>query len=284
MSVSINNNMLSLNIANTYNRNVVGLQNSMYKVSSGQKINDAGDDPAGIGISERLRTRIQSVDQANRNIQNDSAIMKIADNSLTNLSEILSSIREKIVQASDSNITTDERTNLSADVTQLISDYTNVLNDAKYGGKSFFGASDSYAGSATTDGFTVQYGADSGDKVNLQFSKLDTTTLGITSGQIAGWTTAAAANGKISAVDVAANRIAAEQAKVGGYERRLGYMADNTVNERTALTQMESSVRDTDVAQGMTDFMKYNIRTQASQLMLAQAGQVPAMVLQLLQP
>ena len=208
MSISINNNLLSLNVANTFNKNTVGLQNSMNALSTGQRINFAGDDPAGIGISERLRTRIQSVDQANRNIQNDSAIMKIADNSLTNLSEILSSIREKIVQASDSNITSDERTNLSTDVTQLISDYTNVLNDAKYGGKSFFGASDSYAGSNTTDGFTVQYGADAADTVNLQFSKLDTTTLGITSGQIATWTSAATANSKILTVNNAANKIA----------------------------------------------------------------------------
>ena len=287
MSISVNSNLLSLNVQNSYNKNVVGLQSSMDKLSSMQKINYAGDDPAGIGISERLRTRIQSIDKANQNLQNDSAILKIADGALSNMADIVSSIREKIVQAADDSTTDDARVRLGKDIDNLISRYDDVMKDAKYGSRAFFDKTDSTG--IQKKNFAVQHGADAADNFELTFSALDAASLGIASSAVGSGvikTGAVASDIKalITTVDSALASIYNEQSTIGSYEQRLGYLSDNKTAEATALRELESGIRDLDPAKGMTDFMKYNIRTQASQYMLAQAGQVPAMVLQLLQP
>ena len=288
MSISINSNLLSLNVRNSYNKNIVGLQNSMDKLSSMQRINYAGDDPSGMGISEHLRTRIKSLDQANQNIQNDNAILKIADGALSNMADIVSSIREKLVQAADDNITGDARARLGQDINNLIDRYDEVVKDTKYGGKSFFESLSSANTSYVKDGFYVQAGADSGNAVTLSFTDLTGSKVSLTAAKYGNSLTSSAhasvASGMLANIDVIAGKIYSEQSKIGAYEQRLGYLSDNRTNEVTALTELESGIRDLDPAKGMTDFMKYNIRTQASQYMLAQAGQVPAMVLQLLQP
>lgn len=285
MSVSLNTNMLSLNIANTFNKNTVGLQNSMNALSTGQRINYAGDDPAGMGISERLRTRIDSLDQASKNIQNDNSVLKIADGALTNMADIVSSIREKIVQAANDSTTGADRVRLGADIDNLITEYTNVLEDTKYGGNQFFNKNVGFQKS----GFYVQGGADSSDGVKLEFADLSAATIKLDkanygSSKLTSTVAASVVSGLLAGIDAVADKIYLEQSKIGSYEQRLGYLSDNRTNETTALRELDSGIRDTDVAQGMTDFMRYNIRTQTSQYMMAQANQVPAMVLQLLQP
>lgn len=285
MSISINNNMLSLNVANTFNKNTVGLQNSMTALSTGQRINYAGDDPSGIGISERLRTRIQSLDQANQNIQNDSSVLKIADGALSNMADILSSIRSKLVQAADDSATDDARVRIGLDIDELASEYDNVVSDAKYGSNQFFAKGAGFQ----KNGFNAQHGADKADTLKLAFADLSGGTLKIDqanvgSTKIKSGVAASVVGGLVQTVDDALSKVYAQQSQLGSYEQRLGYLSDNRTAEVTALTELESGIRDTDVAKGMTEFMKYNIRTQASQFMLAQAGQVPAMVLQLLQP
>jgi flagellin len=285
MSISINNNMLSLNVANTFNKNTVGLQNSMTALSTGQRINYAGDDPSGMGISERITTRIRSLDQGNVNVQNDSAIMKIADNALANMADILGTIRQRAVQAANDSTTTAERTNLVADMKSLVTSYDNVLKEATYGGKSFFDSSTT--NTFGKDGFNVQYGPDATNTLKFSFTDLTSgkgTAAKAMLTEIGKIKDAATAQAAITKIDDAFNAVATEQTNIGTMEQRLGYLAESSEAESLALTELNSSIRDTDVAKGMTEFMKYNIRTQASQFMLAQAGQVPAMVLQLLQP
>ena len=301
MSVSINSNMLSLNVQNTYNKNVVGLQNSMNALSTGQRINYGGDDPSGLALSERLRTRIDSLDQANQNIQNDSAILKIADGALSNLSDIIGKIRSEVVRASDNNVTDEDRKTIANSIDELRKQYNKIISeDTKYNGHTFYAPSSigttggdsgltADANGYKTKNFTVHWGADKDNKWDIDFGAIDTETIGLkaadTSTIIKDSTkTPADIAAILDTVDAAAQTLYQEQAKLGTYEQRLGYLSDNAVAEKTALTEIESNIRDTDVAQGMTDFMKYNIRTQTSQLMLAQANQVPAMVLQLLQP
>lgn len=303
MSVSINSNMLSLNVQNTYNKNVVGLQNSMNALSTGQRINYGGDDPSGLALSERLRTRIDSLDQANKNIQNDSAILKIADGALSNLSDIVSKIRSEVVRASDSNVTDEDRKTIANSIDELRKQYNKIISeDTKYNGHTFYAPatvaadSDTEKAGVTADAngyltkkFTVHWGADKGNKWDIDFGAIDTETIGLTAAATSTIITNSAKlpddiDDILDTVDTAAQKLYQEQAKLGTYEQRLGYLSDNAVAEKTALTEIESNIRDTDVAQGMTDFMRYNIRTQTSQYMLAQANQVPAMVLQLLQP
>lgn len=278
MGMAIRNNLDALHIQNLYNKNTVGLSNSMYKVSSGSKINNAGDDPSGLALSQRIETRIDSYKQAHANVQNDSAIFKIADDALTNMNGILSSIRAKVVSGSNDHLSTADRTQLKTDIGQLITDYGNVIEEAKYNDKTFFKGNAGYV----LDKFTAHYGADAGDKATFDFTALDDTALITTA--LGNATSASGWSNVITAVDTAMTKVYTMQGKLGSYEQRLGYMADNATNQVTALTELDSSIRDTNMAEGMTEFMKYNILTQSSQLMLAQAGQSPAMVLKLLEP
>lgn len=286
MSMVINTNMDSLRVYNMYNQNSIGLQSSMYKVASGKRINFAGDDPSGIGIAERVRNRIDSSEQAKKNIQNDNAVIKMADGALSNMSEVITNIKEKVLLASNSSVTSTERSQIKLDIDELMSRYDDIVKDAKYGGQTFFDSA--AASSYTTTGFRVQYGPDGGDGFSITFDKLDKGTQGLTASNISNkitgaFVTSANVTSAITQLDTALNNVVKAQAKIGTYEQRLGYLSDTRTNEITALTELESSVRDTDMAKGMTDFMKYNILTQASQLMLAQAGQNPSMVLRLLE-
>lgn len=288
MSMVINTNMDSLHIQSAYNKNNIKLQSSMYKVSTGQKINSSGDDPSGLAMSERIRTRIDSVDRAKANLQSDTAIMKMADGALSNMSEIISSIREKVVAAGSSGVTSADRQNLKNDIDTLITRYDEIVKDAKYGGYSFFDTAAATSYTTTNSGFRVQYGADSGNNFELTFAKLDAKTVGLTASKIGNNISAAviktsAIDTALNNIDSALNNVLKQQASIGTYEQRLGYLSDNRTNESLALKELDSTIRDTDMAQGMSEFMKYNILTQASQLMLAQAGQNPSMVLRLLE-
>lgn len=287
MGMAIRNNLDALHIQNLYSKNSIRLSDSMYKVSSGAKINSAGDDPSGMALSQRIETRRDSYKQAHSNIQNDSAIFKIADDALSNMIEVVGTIREKAVQASNKSLTDDDRTRLGNDIGTLLSRFDEIAADAKYGNVEFFNSASGYA--KTNTEFFVQYGADAGDNWAVQFDHIRAASLGLTTADtVTKITTAnptqANLTGVITTVDNALTSLFQIQGKVGSYEQRLGYLADNATNQVTALTDLDSTIRDTNMAEGMTDFMKYNILTQASQLMLAQAGQNPAMVLKLLEP
>lgn len=286
MGMIVNHNMESMRIYNMYEKNTVGLQDSMYKVSSGKKINFASDDPSGIGIAKRINTRVDSVNRAKSNVQNDQAIIKMADTALTNMADIVSTIREKVVMAGSSSLTSSQRKQLGSDINTLIEQYDNIMKDAKYDGVAFFDS----AGDLVKKGFNVQYGADGGNSWQIQFTSLNASVLSLTAANIGtkvGTATLSKVNSSVTAalskVDSALNKILTEQTKVGTYELRLGYLSDNRTNEATALTELESSITDIDTAKAMTEFMRYNILTQASQTMLAQSGQSASMVLRLLE-
>ena len=282
----VNHNMESMRIYNMYEKNTIGLQDSMYKVSSGKKINFASDDPSGIGISKRISTRVDSANRAKSNVQNDQAIIKMADTALTNMADIVSTIREKVVMAGSSSLTSSQRKQLGSDINTLIDQYDNIMKDAKYDGISFFDSASDF----TSKGFNVHYGADGGDHMVIKFAKLNGSQIKLKTSLISAKINSATLStlstkigSALSNVDSALNSILTEQAKVGTYELRLGYLSDNRTNEVTALTELESSITDVDTAKAMTEFMRYNILTQASQTMLAQSGQSASMVLRLLE-
>lgn len=286
MGNTINTNMMSLNIANMYNTNTKRLEKSMYAMATGKTINNAGDDPTGMGQVQRLTKSISSEEQATKNLQNDSSIIKLADDALSNMAEVITSIRDKVVSAANSSTTSTERSKLGADISELMSRFDDIAQDVKYGGNKFFDSTDTYG--FANKGFFVQWGENSGENFSMKFAHLKASAVGLKASTIVASITKTSATGSsiskvLTKVDNALNSVISQHAKVGSYEQRLGYLEDNSVNRTTVFTQLRSSIQDTDTAKGMAEFMANNIRTQASQLMLAQAGQLPSMVLQLLQ-
>lgn len=286
MGTTVNTNILSLNIASTYNRNVKSLEKSMYAMATGKTVNSAGDDPTKMAQADRATARIDSLEQADKNMQNNAAIFKQADDTLGTMEDMIGSLRDKVVAAANSSATVEDRKKLLTEIDSMLSRYDNVVDSAKFGKRKFFDSASSSDFANTA--FYAQYGADAGEGISFKFDYLKSASgLQLTSTTFSAMgeasTTGSAISNMVSTVDTALNKIIDQRAKVGSYEQSFGYMQEGTANQVTATRQYRSSLVDTDTAKGMSDFMIANIATQASQLMLAQSGQLPGWVLSALQ-
>jgi flagellin len=258
----------------------------MYAMATGKTVNSAGDDPTKMAQADRATARIDSLEQADKNMQNNAAIFKQADDTLGTMEDMIGSLRDKVVAAANSSTTVEDRKKLLTEIDSMLSRYDNVVDSAKFGKRKFFDSAGSSDFANTP--FYAQYGADAGEGISFKFDYLKSASglqLTSTTFSVMGEasTTGSAISNIVSTVDTALNKIIDQRAKVGSYEQSFGYMQEGTANQVTATRQYRSSLVDTDTAKGMSDFMIANIATQASQLMLAQSGQLPGWVLSALQ-
>ena len=272
MGMVIKNNLDSVRTYNVYNRNTIALSDAMYKVSSGQRINSAADGASDLAISEGMRTRIRSLEQADRNAQAGNSMIKTAEGALTNISDILASMREKVMHAANDDLNTTDRNLIATELTSLVNQIDRNA-EVTYNGMQLMNASTP---------LQFQIGDLSSDIINYTINPMTASDLGVAS-VAESLTDAEAAKGKLSDIDVAIATLNSQLADLGSYETQLGYTSDNLSTQIENLKSSESSIRDLDMAKGMTEFAKYNLLTQASQFMLAQATQNPYSVLNLLQ-
>ncbi|PAQ13681.1 flagellin [Bacillaceae bacterium SAOS 7] len=248
------------------------LKKNMEKLSSGQSINRAGDNAAGLSISEKMRGQIRGLEQASRNSQDGISLIQTAEGALNETHEILQRMRELAVQAAnDTNVTAD-RTAISDELTQLQSEITRIADETEFNTQKLIKATDSY---------TFQVGANSGQTIKLTINKMDSTALKITAGAIKVDTTTNAQKA-ITAINTAITTVSTERSKLGSVQNRLEHTINNLNTGAENLTAAESRIRDVDMAKEMMEFTKNNILSQAAQSMLAQANQQPQGVLQLL--
>lgn len=283
MGIVVKNNMSALRTLNVLNQNNAALQKSMQRLSSGQKINSGGDDAAGLIISEKMRDRIRSDEQAHRNVQSGTAMLKVVEGGLGTMTEILKTMHEKALQALNDLGGTDETNALTKELDALTSQIDYIASHTKYNGRSFFVGSnvkvDLQIGPESGEGLTVLSGSD-----NL-LNKLALSNITSILSQVAsaGATLLSVSSGLLSAITGALNTVLDYQGEVAKSQSRLGYQADNLTSEATNTQAAESVIRDTDMTAEMVSFSKYNVLSQLSQLMLAQAGQQASSVLTLLQ-
>ena len=285
MGMVIRNNIDSVRAYNIYNKNTMALSDTMYKVSSGQRINSAIDGPSDLAISERMRGRIRSNDQASRNVQQDTNLIKTAEGALSNIVDLLNTVRERIINAANDTNTSAERNLISSEITALISQIDENSKVTYNGINLLDGTFGSAAGVGS--GLNFQIGGDQGLSMNINIEAMSSSGLGIANVAGAGTaidvSSASAAMVSLGKIDSAITAVLVQRTELGSIEARLGFVADNLATETENLTASESAIRDLDMAKGMTDFMKFNVLTQASQFMLAQAGQNAYSVLNLLQ-
>lgn len=270
MGMVIKNNLDSVRTYNIYNRNTIALSNSMYKVSSGQRINSAADGAADLAISERLRSRIRATDQANRNAQTANNMMKTAEGALTNISDILNRLHEIAVEAANSSNNTADYKLFQNEVTSLVAQIDQNAT-AKYNGITLSNAT-----------FKFQLGDSSSDLISFSVADMSSTTLTVND-LVEDFENRDAVDGAFTKIEAAQQALAGQLADIGSFETQLGYTSDNLATQSENIQASESTIRDMDMAKGMTDFAKYNLLTQASQFMLAQSTQNPYSVLNLLQ-
>ena len=277
MGTVIKNNMEAVRTYNILNNNNAQLQKSMLRISSGERITNAGDDAAGLVISEKMRDRIRADEQANRNVQTGTAVLNVADGALSHMSEILMSMHEKALQAANNaGSQTDDVLAITKELDQLASQITTIANDTKFNGRALI------SGSLKV---TLQVGPESGGWMQALSGNISLTAAGLslTALSAAAFAGSTAVEGTLSKISNALNTVLSARAKIANVQSRLGYQSDNLTTEAENLQAAESVLRDTDMTKEMTNFMKWNVLSQASQLMLAQAGQNAYSVLNLLQ-
>ncbi|MGG0941247.1 flagellin Hag [Bacillus subtilis] len=276
----INHNIAALNTLNRLSSNNGASQKNMEKLSSGLRINRAGDDAAGLAISEKMRGQIRGLDMASKNSQDGISLIQTAEGALTETHSILQRVRELTVQAGNTG-TQDATTDLQAiqdEIDNLLDEVDGISQRTAFNGKNLLDGTQ-------TNGFTFQIGANKGQQLTVNIGNMSTAATGLDMLK-ADYkvTTATAANtdALLTKVDSAINKVSTERGKLGAVQNRLEHTINNLSASGENLTAAESRIRDVDMAKEMSEFTKNNILSQASQAMLAQANQQPQNVLQLL--
>ncbi|EHL79358.1 flagellin Hag [Bacillus smithii] len=308
----INHNIAALNTLNRLNAASNAQSKSMEKLSSGLRINRAGDDAAGLAISEKMRAQIRGLDQASRNAQDGISLIQTAEGALNETHSILQRMRELAVQAANDTNTKDDRDELQKEVDQLAQEITRIANTTEFNGMKLLDGSRQPGGNVeNAAALTFQIGANTGQSISLSINAMDASTLKVASGESNAETngedatvekedatvekedatvekgidissSAAVATKAISTIDKAIEKVSSERSKLGAYQNRLEHTINNLSTSSENLTAAESRIRDVDMAKEMMEQTKASILAQAAQAMLAQANQQPQGVLQLL--
>ncbi|MDN5346229.1 MAG: flagellin [Petrotoga sp.] len=244
---------------------------SLEKLSSGLRINRAGDDVAGLSNSEKMRAQIKGLDMAVKNAQDSISLIQTAEGALTETHSILQRMRELAIQAAnDTNVTAD-REALQDEVEQLIAEVTRIANNTEFNTQKLL--------NGTFTNSTFHIGANIGQNITLSINTMNATALGINSINLE---SQASANAAISTINAAIEEVSTERSKLGAYQNRLEHTINNLQVASENLTAAESRIRDVDMAKEMMNYTKQQILLQSSNAMLAQANMVPQNVLQLL--
>ena len=267
----INTNLNAMIATNQMSKNTALAGSSMEKLSTGLRITKAGDDAAGLAVSEKMRAQIRGMEQAERNVQDGISIVQTAEGALEEAGNIAQRMRELGVQAGNDTLSEEDRTKVKAELTQLQDEMSKIATETKFNGKQLLNA---------VGTFTIQAGANSETRTvstaNLASIAND---LSLKSTNISSSTQA---QSFVTKVDTALSSINDARSALGAMQNRLEYTANNLTTSTENLTAAESRIRDVDVAKEMVTLSKLNILNQASQAMVSQAKQQPESVSQLL--
>lgn len=277
----INHNMRAMNAQRNMGINNTNAGKSMEKLSSGLRINRAGDDAAGLSISEKMRAQIRGLNQASRNSQDGISMIQTAEGALNEAHSIIQRMRELAVQAAnDTNVTVD-RTSIGDEIKQLGEELSRIKDNTEFNEQKLLN------GSAGTKGTVqIQVGANSSQRTTLNFKTAGVdlssvvTNLKDKEGQVVNSDLATAF---IGTVDAELKVVSKGRSMLGAYQNRLEHTIANLDNASENTQASESRVRDVDMAKEMMEYSKNNILQQAAQSMLAQANGSTQSVLQLLQ-
>ncbi|ADV94343.1 flagellin Hag [Bacillus subtilis] len=281
----INHNIAALNTLNRLSSNNGASQKNMEKLSSGLRINRAGDDAAGLAISEKMRGQIRGLEMASKNSQDGISLIQTAEGALTETHSILQRVRELAVQAN--NTGTQDGTDLGAiqeEIKSLLEEVGGMTGGSKgISDRTEFNGKKLLNGDFATDKLTFQIGANAGQQLAVNIGDMSATGLGVAGIDVTAFKDDATAfDTQLGLIDTAINNVSTQRSKLGAVQNRLEHTINNLSASGENLTAAESRIRDVDMAKEMSEFTKNNILSQASQAMLAQANQQPQNVLQLL--
>lgn len=281
MGMQINTNLAANNTYRTLNNTQNDLSKSLEKLSSGMRINRAGDDAAGLAISEGLKSQANGMGVAARNAQDGISVIQTAEGSLSEVHTILQRVRDLAVQAGNDSNNADSRKAIATEVTALGAELTRISASSEFNGTNLLG--DKTAANAKTS-LTFQVGANgtAADQISVNLTDVAVIGTAVTGLAAAGFADPAAALTTIAALDTQIKNVSTARAELGASQNRFESVVRNLQVSKENLTAANSRIRDTDMAEEMVKFTKNNILSQAGTAMLAQANQSSQGVLQLL--
>ena len=265
----INTNINAMIATNQMTKNTALAGSSMEKLSTGLRITKAGDDAAGLAVSEKMRAQIRGMEQAERNVQDGISMVQTAEGALEEAGNIAQRMRELGIQAGNDTLSDEDRSKVKAELTQLQDEMSKIATETKFNGKELLNK---------VGTFTIQAGANSETR-KIETADLSSIANGLSTISVSSSTDA---QGFVTKVDNALKLINNARSNLGAMQNRLEYTANNLTTSTENLTAAESRIRDVDVAKEMVTLSKLNILNQASQAMVSQAKQQPESVSQLL--
>ena len=274
----INNNMLAANTNRQLGITGGNQAKSMEKLSSGLRINRAGDDAAGLSISEKMRAQVRGLDMASKNSQDGISLIQTAEGALNETHAILQRMRELSVQAANDTNEEIDRTAMTDELTELTAEIDRISTSTTFNEKKLLNGE---LNGTTGTHLNLQIGADENVAIQVAITTMDSKALRLT-GDAVGLATHASAAASITVIDTAIKAVSSMRSKLGANQNRLEHTIKNLDNASENIQEAESRIRDVDMAKEMVTLSKNNILQQAAQSMLAQANQAPQGVLQLL--
>ena len=272
----IQHNIMAMNSYRNYTNNANSLSKNLEKLSSGYKINRAGDDAAGLAISEKMRASIAVYDKAQDNANDGISLVKTAEGALQEVHDMLNRMETLATQAANGTYEESDREAIGAEISQLCTEINRIGATTKFNGVALFD------GNLDTSICVGENGTD--DMIAITVSQIiSDEQLGINGVKDAVEAGGDTAQGAIATIKDAIGLVSTLRGELGAIQNRLEHTVKNLSVMTENLQNAESTIRDTDIADEMTAYTKNNILIQSAQAMLAQANQVPQGVLQLLQ-
>ncbi|MDR2897520.1 MAG: flagellin [Spirochaetaceae bacterium] len=282
----INHNMSAMYSSRTLGVTGGALESNIEKLSSGQRINRAADDASGLAVSEKLRSQIRGLNQAERNIQNGVSFIQTTEGYLEESTSILQRMRELAVQSANGIYSDEDRMQIQVEVSQLVAEIDRIASHAQFNGMNMLTggfAADSASGRV----MQLQIGANVDQNARIYIGTMTAAALGISGGQdgAEGQVSIAIsdeANMAIATLDSALTTVSKQRADLGAYQNRFETAAEGVAIAAENLQAAESRIRDANMAQEMVDFTKNQIISQKGPALLAQANTQPQNVLRLI--
>ena len=276
----VQHNLSAMNTSRQMNSVSSAMSKSTEKLSSGYKINRAGDDAAGLSISEKMRSQIRGLNKAASNAQDGISLVQVAEGALNETHSILQRMNELATQAANDTNTSVDRTAIKAEIDQLTSEIDRIQSTTQFNSMNLLD------GTFSSKQLKLQVGALKGQSIGVSIAKMSASKLGLADAagkvslKVSAFSSAGAA---MKSIQDAIKTVSDTRSKLGAIQNRLEHTINNlnTTSENTQAA--ESRIRDTDMASEMVEYSKNNILAQAGQSMLSQANQQTQGVLSLLQ-
>jgi flagellin len=283
----INHNLSALYANRQLGLNDINLQKNIEKLSSGTRINRAGDDASGLAVSEKMRSQIRGLNRAAQNAQDGISFIQTTEGYLQNTQDIIQRIRELAIQAANGIYTTEDRMQIQVEVSQLVDEVDRIASHAQFNGLNMLTGryAEAETGQVSTGSMWFHIGANMDQRERVYIGTMTAKALGLkdtVTGDVLSLSTITKANTAIGVLDEALKKVSKQRADLGAYQNRLEFATKGILIAAENLQAAESRIRDTDMAAEMVEYSKNNILIQSATAMLAQANQKNQSVLQLL--